>query len=145
MRVQIILAGVGGQGILFASKLFSELGLRLGLRVLGSETHGMSQRGGSVVAHLKLGDFQSPLVREGRADILYCFEANETYRTLRFLKDGGLCFASFPDGEELHPKVECRARERGMVLKTFDADARAMQIGGVLFANIVLILSLIHI
>ena len=52
MKTQIILAGVGGQGVLFSSRIFSELGLKLGLEVTGAETHGMSQRGGSVVAHI---------------------------------------------------------------------------------------------
>ncbi len=139
MKVQIILAGVGGQGILFASKLFSELGLRLGLGVLGSETHGMSQRGGSVIAHLKLGDFQSPLVREGRADILYSFDRDETYRTVKFLRDGGVCFSNLPDGKDLDREIEGRLGERGILLKTFDADAKAMEIGAIVSANIVLI------
>ena len=74
MRTQMILAGVGGQGILFATKIFSELGLKIGLSVTGSETHGMSQRGGSVISHLKLGSFHSPLIRTGSADLLYSFD-----------------------------------------------------------------------
>lgn len=139
MRVQIILSGVGGQGILFASKLFSELGLRLGLGVFGSETHGMSQRGGSVIAHLKLGDFQTPLVREGKADILYSFELNETYKALRFLRDGGVCFASVPHPGRLDREVENHLKKRGILHRTLDADARAMKVGAVLSANIVLI------
>ncbi|MCK4556295.1 MAG: 2-oxoacid:acceptor oxidoreductase family protein, partial [Candidatus Aminicenantes bacterium] len=76
MKVQIVLAGIGGQGILFSSKIFSELGMKLGFDIMGSETHGMSQRGGSVIAHLKLGKFQSPVIRTGTADVLYSFEEN---------------------------------------------------------------------
>ena len=95
-RVQIIIAGIGGQGILFFSKIFSNLGLKLGLNVMGSETYGMSQRGGSVMTHLKLGDFQSPLVRTGAADFLYSLQGDETYRALKFLKEGGVCFVNLP-------------------------------------------------
>ena len=105
MKVQIILAGIGGQGILFSSKIFSELGLKLGLDVIGSETHGMSQRGGSVIAHLKIGHFQSPMIRSGTADFLYSFEENETYRTLKFLRKGGVCFADLVSVDRLDIKV----------------------------------------
>lgn len=139
MRTQIILVGVGGQGILFASRLFSEWGLKLGLGVLGSETHGMAQRGGSVIAHLKLGDFQSPLIREGTADILYSFEQNETCKTLRFLRDDGLCFANFPDTKNFDGKIEKQLKDRGIALKSYDADKQAMEIGAIVSANIILI------
>lgn len=64
MRHQMILAGIGGQGVLFATKLLAESARRQGLAVIGSETHGMSQRGGSVVSHLKVGGFSSPMVEE---------------------------------------------------------------------------------
>ena len=50
----------------------------------GAETHGMSQRGGSVIAHLKLGDFVSPMVKSGNADILYAFDKHEAYRLFTF-------------------------------------------------------------
>ena len=139
MKVQIILAGVGGQGILFASRLFSEWGLKLGLGVLGSETHGMAQRGGSVIAHLKLGDFQSPLIREGTADILYSFEQNETYKTLRFLRDDGICFANFPDSKNFDVKIEKQLKDREIGLSMYDADKQAMEIGAIVSANIILI------
>jgi indolepyruvate ferredoxin oxidoreductase beta subunit len=95
IKTQIILAGIGGQGILFAARIFSEMGLKLGADVLGSETHGMSQRGGSVLAHLKLGDFHSPLIRTGAADILYSFADEESYRSFKFLKSGGASILKF--------------------------------------------------
>ena len=54
--------------------------------MIGSEDHGMSQRGGSVMTHLKIGDFDSPLVKKGSADILLSLEKNEAYKTLHYLK-----------------------------------------------------------
>ena len=139
MKVQLILAGIGGQGILFTSKIFSELGLKLGLNVTGSETHGMSQRGGSVTAHLKLGDFRSPMIREGTADILYSFEENETYRTLKFLKKEGVCFANLENEYSLDKKVLDHLIKKGITFKAFDASSEASKLGSIVTANIVLI------
>ena len=139
IRTQIILAGVGGQGILFASRIFSELGLKLGLNVLGSETHGMSQRGGSVLSHLKLGDFHSPIIRTGAADILYSFAEEETYRSLKYLKKGGVCFANFKDAKSFDPTILSHLMRKKIGFKALDAREEASQIGFVRAANIVLI------
>ncbi|UCC41648.1 MAG: indolepyruvate oxidoreductase subunit beta [Candidatus Aminicenantes bacterium] len=139
MKMQIILAGVGGQGILFSSRLFSELGLRLGLGIMGSETHGMSQRGGSVIAHLKLGDFQSPIIRRGTADILYSFEEDETYRTLKFLRRGSVCFANLVNADRFDRKVLNYLKGKDISFRAFDASGLASKIGSARSANIVLI------
>ena len=139
MKVQIVLAGIGGQGILFSSKIFSELGLKLGLNIMGSETYGMSQRGGSVTAHLKLGKFQSPVIRTGTADVLYSFEENETYRTLKFLRRGGVCFVNLEDPGRFDQKVLDYLKEKEITFRSFDASGAASKIGSVMFANILLI------
>ncbi len=139
MNVQIILAGIGGQGILFSSKVFSELGLKMGLDVMGSETHGMSQRGGSVIAHLKLGKFQSPLIRKGAADILYSFEENETYRTLHFLKSGGICFVNLENADQFNKSIMKFLKEIDITLRAYDATGAASKIGSIRAANIALI------
>ena len=139
MKVQIILAGIGGQGILFSSKIFSELGLKLGLDIMGSETHGMSQRGGSVVAHLKLGHFQSPMIRAGTADILYSFEESETYRNLKFLRCGGMCFVNLASVDQFDTKVLNYLKKKEIKFRAFDASGAALKIGSILVANIVLI------
>jgi indolepyruvate ferredoxin oxidoreductase beta subunit len=139
IKTQIILAGIGGQGVLFASRIFSELGLKLGLNVLGSETHGMSQRGGSVLAHLKLGDFHSPLIRIGAADILYSFAEEETYRSLKFLKSGGVCFVNLKDSKRFDPAILSHLKGKEVDFRAFDAGEAASQIGFVRSANIVLI------
>jgi len=139
MNVQIILAGIGGQGILFSSKVFSELGLKMGLDVMGSETHGMSQRGGSVISHLKLGKFQSPLIRKGAADILYSFEENETYRTLHFLKSGGICFVNLESADQFNKSIMKFLKEKEITFRAYDATGAASKIGSIRSANIALI------
>jgi len=139
MNVQIILAGIGGQGILFSSKVFSELGLKMGLDIMGSETHGMSQRGGSVTAHLKLGKFQSPLIRKGAADILYSFEENETYRTLHFLKSGGICFVNLESVDQFNKSILKLLKEKRIKFRAYDATGVGSKIGSIRSANIALI------
>jgi indolepyruvate ferredoxin oxidoreductase beta subunit len=67
---QIVISGVGGQGVLFVTRLMAEAAIRKGLPVLTSETHGMAQRGGTVISHLKVGAYTSPLIRTGQADVL---------------------------------------------------------------------------
>ena len=70
MHVQMIISGVGGQGVLLITRIFSAFALQQGFPMIGSEDHGMSQRGGSVMTHLKIGIFSNPLVKKGSADIL---------------------------------------------------------------------------
>ncbi len=86
----ILLVGVGGQGTLLASEILSEALKQAGFDVKKSEIHGMSQRGGSVVSHVRFGkEVHSPIIPEGEADILLGFELLESYRYLPLLKKGG--------------------------------------------------------
>lgn len=86
----ILLAGVGGQGILLASEVLSEVMMLAGYDVKKNEIHGMSQRGGSVVSHVRFGkEVFSPIIPEGEADILFGFELLETYRYLPLLAEHG--------------------------------------------------------
>ena len=139
MKTQIILAGVGGQGVLFSSRIFSELGLKLGLEVTGAETHGMSQRGGSVVAHIKIGGYQSPIVRGGTADILYSLDENEAYKNLHFLRQGGLCFVNMTDGGRFDKNIRDHLKKKDITFHAFDASGMAMELGSVRAANICLV------
>ncbi|MEJ5202102.1 MAG: indolepyruvate oxidoreductase subunit beta [Anaerolineales bacterium] len=89
--VNILLVGVGGQGTILASNILAELGLRLGLDVKQAEIHGMSQRGGSVVSHLRWGEkVFSPIIPPGEADILLAFEKLEAARFSDHLRPGGI-------------------------------------------------------
>jgi indolepyruvate ferredoxin oxidoreductase beta subunit len=94
---QIVIAGIGGQGVLFATELLAQAGLAKGFEVIGSETHGMAQRGGSVVSHLKFGPARSPLVRRGTADLLYVFEKTEFFQNASFLAKHGAAVINAPD------------------------------------------------
>ena len=80
--VDIYLVGVGGQGIITASKIIGDAAILAGENVLLSETHGMAQRGGSVVCTARIGDMRSPLIPDGRADLILSFELLETLRAL---------------------------------------------------------------
>ena len=139
MKIQIILAGIGGQGVLFASKILTELGLKSGLDVMGSEAHGMSQRGGSVIAHLKLGGYQSPMIRSGTADILFAFEGGEAYRSLKFLKKNGLCILNLEDIGLFDSAVLKYLRKKEITVLVYDAGGKALTMDSVRSANILLL------
>jgi len=82
----IIFCGVGGQGILLASKVTSDALMKAGYSVKRSEVHGMAQRGGSVIAHLRYGEkVYSPLIDPGTADIQVAFEMLESLRYIHYL------------------------------------------------------------
>lgn len=87
----LLLTGVGGQGVVLASYVLSQVALAEGYDVKQSEVHGMSQRGGSVTSHFRFGDkVWEPLVVQGAADILLAFEALEALRYVNWLKPDGL-------------------------------------------------------
>jgi indolepyruvate ferredoxin oxidoreductase beta subunit len=95
MIKNILLVGVGGQGVLLASELLCDVALELGFDVKKSEVHGMAQRGGSVSSHVRLGEkVYSPLISRGDADILLSFEQMETLRWIDYLKESGLAIVS---------------------------------------------------
>lgn len=94
--INILLSGVGGQGVLLASKILSNAAMIQGLDIKQSEVHGMSQRGGSVVSHVRIGDkVFSPLVPDGQCDILVGFERIEGLRNAHSVKkDGAIVYAT---------------------------------------------------
>ena len=114
---QIIISGVGGQGVLTVTRLLAEAALAEGRHVLISETHGMAQRGGNVISHLKVGatsggnaaqnipendaavpfEFTSPLIRPGHADILLALHPDGAAVHVHFLKKDGRLFRNQPD------------------------------------------------
>ncbi len=87
----VIVAGVGGQGILLASNLLSEAAMEAGYDVKKSEIHGMSQRGGDVISTVRFGEkVYSPIVGLGEADVILAFEKLEAMRNLPYLKKEGM-------------------------------------------------------
>ncbi|WP_245574341.1 indolepyruvate oxidoreductase subunit beta [Desulfovirgula thermocuniculi] len=94
-RLDMLLVGVGGQGTILASQIIGRAALAAGYDVKMSEVHGMAQRGGSVVTHVRLGrTVCSPLVARGDADVILAFEQLEALRWLPYLKPGGTLIAS---------------------------------------------------
>ncbi len=94
MELKLILTGLGGQGVVFLTRLLAQTAVNLGHVIMVSETHGMSQRGGSVMSHLRVGGGQAPLIRKGTADLLIALEANEAVRNLSYLRAGGTVFVN---------------------------------------------------
>lgn len=90
MVKSIVIAGVGGQGTLLASRLIGEAATMKGFDVKVSEVHGMAQRGGSVITFVRYGDFViSPIIPLGEADVVIAFEQLEALRWTKYLKEGG--------------------------------------------------------
>lgn len=145
----VLMAGVGGQGILLASEILSEAAMLAGFDVKKSEIHGMSQRGGCVVSHVRYGrEVFSPIVPEGEGDILFGFELMETCRSLPLLKPGGAVVAndlrilppSVLMGQEPYPDglVE-RIKSQFPDFQLLDGQHVAEQAGNVRAANTVLL------
>ncbi len=89
--INVLLAGVGGQGVVLASTVLAQVAMAEGYDVKQSEVHGMAQRGGSVVSHFRFGDkVWSSLVAKGEADLLMAFEALEALRYVSWLKPEGV-------------------------------------------------------
>jgi indolepyruvate ferredoxin oxidoreductase beta subunit len=145
----ILLSGVGGQGILLASEILSETFMLAGFDVKKSEIHGMSQRGGSVVSHVRYGkEVFSPTVPEGEGDILFGFELMETCRYLPLLKHGATVIAndlqipppSVLMGQESYPEgLAEKIKEQFPDFLLVDGQQLATEAGNSRAANTVLI------
>lgn len=137
--INIVLCGLGGQGILFMTKVLAENAMGMGMPVLGAETHGMAQRGGSVVSHLRLGETQSSLVPAGKARFLIALDPWEAYRSLPFLAEGGLVFANAPGSEFPRDEVKAYLARRSMEARCLEAGRIASEMGSPLATNLVLL------
>ena len=144
----ILIVGVGGQGTLLASKLMGRVFVEEGFDVKVSEVHGMSQRGGDVITHVRVGEkVLSPLVTEGEADAILSFELMEAARALPFLREGGRIVVNSQKIEPVTVKIgaaqypeglEELLRAHGDVLE-LDARAAAMACEAPKSVNIVLL------
>lgn len=130
VRQQIVVSGVGGQGVLFVTRLLADAAIRRGGSVLTSETHGMAQRGGVVVSHLKAGDFAGPLVRTGQADGLIVLKEENLPLHREFIKPGGWIVLNTP---------RPGAAEGTGGVHAVDADGRAHESGNLQAANLILL------
>jgi indolepyruvate ferredoxin oxidoreductase beta subunit len=148
--VDIYLVGVGGQGIITASKIIGDAAIVAGKDVVLSETHGMAQRGGSVVCTARIGDYASPLIPDGKADVVLSLELLETLRAIPKCSKRTLAIAStekmvplsvstqklrYPTVEEVRARFESVAK--GLVV--VDARRLAEEAGVPMSSNVVMV------
>jgi indolepyruvate ferredoxin oxidoreductase beta subunit len=148
----VIMVGVGGQGIILASELLAEAALLAGYDVRKSEVHGMAQRGGSVSSHVRFGKrVLSPLIELGGADIMLAFEKVEGLRSCEYLKKGGTIIMNDVEiipttvslGMGAYPRdVPERLSGLGFEVVLVDAQEKAKRAGTVKAANVVLLAAL---
>ena len=139
MNSKILLSGIGGQGVLFAHQLIAECAVAQQLDVTGAETHGMSQRGGSVVSHLKIGETSSPLIRQGTADWLLAFDASEALRSMPFIRAGGNVIVNSGSTDFAGERLMAHLAALNVSLCTVDADSIARALGRISAANVALL------
>jgi indolepyruvate ferredoxin oxidoreductase beta subunit len=151
MKLDVVVAGVGGQGVVVISDIFCEAALLDGFDVAKAEIHGMAQRGGTIVAHVRIGDkVQAPLIARGTADIVLGFELLETARAMSMLKPKGtvvvntkymppnaafVCATKPLSQEQLLGMIRARAR----AVHEIDGIGIATQLGNLLVVNTVLL------
>ena len=145
MKTDIILAGVGGQGILSIASILGDAALRENLYLKQAETHGMSQRGGAVVSHLRISDSEiaSDLIPIGKADLILSVEPMEALRYLPFLSPEGYVvsnttpfqnISNYPDVEAVLAEIKKQPR-----FVAIDADKVAAEIGNKRASNVVML------
>lgn len=145
MKLDVVLAGVGGQGVLTAAAILAEAGRRGGLTVKQGEVHGMSQRGGAVTANLRMarGPVGSDLIARGSAEMILSLEPVEALRWLPYLAAGGVVvtsaspvrnIADYPDLDQVLAALA--ELPRSVVV---DADPLARQAGSGHANNVVML------
>jgi len=150
-KINFLLVGVGGQGTILASDILAEVGASLGHEVKKAEVHGMSQRGGSVISHVRWGvQVFSPIIAKGQADILVAFEKLEAARFCNQLRPGGLALINAQNilpitvnaGNSLYPTdAAIRAMLVAVTGQThwLNGQAIAAELGNTKMANVVIL------
>jgi len=147
--LNIMIVGVGGQGTLLASRVLGNVAIKKGYDVKVSEVHGMSQRGGSVVTYVKMGEkVYSPLIEKGEADIIIAFEKLEALRWIDYLKKDGTLVVNDQEinpmpviiGKAKYPEdIIGKLKDAGIRFQSIDALCIARECGNIKAVNVVLI------
>ena len=148
--LEVIICGVGGQGVVLMSELLGTAAVKGGIGVKGSEVLGMAQRGGSVFSNLRLGeDIYSPLTVEGKCDILLAVEPSEAIRNIQYLSSSSIVIlnttsvlpytvfqgmSSYPEIDEILGKLN-QVSEKVIAL---DASQIAREVGNIQTTNVVM-------
>jgi indolepyruvate ferredoxin oxidoreductase beta subunit len=147
-KMDVLITGVGGQGVVLASDIIGETALAAGFDVKKTDTLGMAQRGGSVVSHVRLGEkVWSPLIKEGEVDLLLAFEKLEAARWSHYLKPGAIAIInnyvqpplSVSLGQEKYPsdaEIAAALKRRTDRIYFIDGNKRAQELGNVRTLNI---------
>lgn len=146
----ILLAGVGGQGTVLASKIIAACAINKGKNAHTAETIGMAQRGGSVVSHVRIGDnVYSPLIPMGQADIIIGFEPGEAVRALPYLKKNGTVIVSNTAIKPITDSLSSSSynsdemldflRSKNINLVIVDGDSIIKEMGSAKFLNVALL------
>ena len=147
--VNVLIVGVGGQGVLLASELLSSAALENGFDIKKSEVHGMAQRGGVVSSHIRFGEkVHSPLIKAGHADLILALEQAEAMRWIHFLqKDGSIIINKYKlippialmKGFEYPEDPIGIVNKRNKNVKLVDAVSIAEQLGNLRLVNTILL------
>lgn len=146
----IVIGGVGGQGVILTARILSEAALAHGLPVQMSEVHGMSQRYGSVVSSVRMGNVQTSMVKKGEADAIVGFEPLESVRLLPYAQRKTVLVTALTPirpllvvlGKDAYPSLEDlhrQLREKVNRVLAIDADRIARSVGDAVVANSVLL------
>ena len=145
IKTDIILAGVGGQGILSIAAVIGLAAMKKGLNLKQAEVHGMSQRGGSVQSHLRLSDkpISSDLIPKGEAGLIISLEPMESLRYLPYLKPTGWIVSSSSPfiNIDAYPPVELIIKEIELIDNhvLIDAEEIARDVGSIRTSNMVIL------
>ncbi|MFH1101803.1 MAG: indolepyruvate oxidoreductase subunit beta [Methanobacteriota archaeon] len=130
-KINIVLTGVGGQGVITAANILGKAAVRANIHVFVSEVHGMAQRGGVVVCTVRMGDVSSPLLPSGTADVLVSMEPVEALRNIAYVQKQMKVVTDITPvipftvavGGETYPKLEDVFREIRRYAQLFTLDA----------------------
>ena len=148
-KLDLLITGVGGQGAILASDIIGKAAVAAGLPIRAAETHGMAQRGGSVVNHIRIGENFGSIIPKKGADLMLALEPMEAVRYLDFLKDEGVIIANtqpllpvtvtsglakYPDVSEILDVLSEK-----YIVKAFNADELAFEAGSRLAMNVAMV------
>jgi indolepyruvate ferredoxin oxidoreductase beta subunit len=150
-ELNIIIAGVGGQGVVLMSEVLGTAAVRDGLKVRGSEVLGMAQRGGSVFSNIRFGsEVESPMTAEGKCDILVSVEPSEALRNIQYLNSSSTVIlntrkiipSTVTMGKSTYPEIDLIQAKLQVVagtVITIDATELAEKAGNRQTANVVML------
>ena len=150
-KMDVLVTGVGGQGVVLASDIIAETAMQAGYDVKKTDTLGMAQRGGAVVSHVRLAEkVWSPLIEEGAVDLLLAFEKMEAARWSHYISPGAIVIinnyeqppSSVSLGQEKYPTdedIKTALKRRTDEIYFIDANRTAQELGNVRTLNILML------